>query len=67
MFIFNGGNKCHICLDESKIRDKLCVVSEPKDVLNITQSNTYNGLFRVLGGVISPLDGVYPEMLRFKN
>ena len=66
-FYLTWGTKCHICLDESRIRDKLCVVSEPKDVLNITQSKTYNGLFHVLGGVISPLDGVYPEMLRFKE
>lgn len=59
--------QCHICLDASRQRDTLCVVSEPKDVLNIYQSNTYSGLFHVLGGVISPLDGVYPDMLRCKE
>ncbi|MGA0242412.1 MAG: recombination mediator RecR, partial [Candidatus Marinamargulisbacteria bacterium] len=58
---------CHICLDTARQRRSICVVSEPKDVLTINQSQTYNGLFHVLGGVISPLDGIYPEMLRFKE
>ncbi|MEK9726943.1 MAG: recombination mediator RecR [Candidatus Margulisiibacteriota bacterium] len=66
-FYLTWGEKCHLCLDDARDKRKLCIVSEPKDVLNITQSNTYNGLFHVLGGVISPLDGVYPEMLRFKE
>ncbi|RAP24865.1 recombination protein RecR [Candidatus Marinamargulisbacteria bacterium SCGC AG-343-K17] len=59
--------KCHICLDQSRRRDTVCVVSEPKDVLSIEQSKSYRGLFHVLGGVISPLDGMYPELLRFKE
>ncbi|MGC6366463.1 MAG: recombination mediator RecR [Candidatus Marinamargulisbacteria bacterium] len=58
---------CHICLDPSRLQTSICVVSEPKDVLNIYQSNSYQGLFHVLGGVISPLDGIYPDMLRFKE
>ena len=60
-------DKCHVCLDDSRNRHKICVVSEPKDVLAIEQSKLYDGLFHVLGGVISPLDGIYPEMLRFKE
>ena len=44
----------------------LCCVGA-KDVLNIYQSNSYQGLFHVLGGVISPLDGIYPDILRFKE
>lgn len=59
--------QCHICLDATRARDTVCVVSEPKDVLSIDQSKSYNGLFHVLGGVISPLDGMYPEALRFKE
>ncbi len=59
--------KCHVCLDETRNKRKICVVSEPKDVLAIEQSKRYDGLFHVLGGVISPLDGIYPEMLRFKE
>jgi recombination protein RecR len=59
--------QCHICLDTNRVRDTVCVVSEPKDVLSIDQSKSYKGLFHVLGGVISPLDGMYPEALRFKE
>lgn len=66
-YYLTWSDKCHICLDESRLQTSICVVSEPKDVLNIYQSNSYQGLFHVLGGVISPLDGIYPEMLRFKE
>tara|TARA_A100001015_G_scaffold308053_1_gene405007 strand:+ start:111 stop:755 length:645 start_codon:yes stop_codon:yes gene_type:complete len=60
-------DKCHVCLDASRTRDQLCVVSEPKDVLAIERTHSYKGLYHVLGGVISPLDGIYPEGLRFKE
>jgi recombination protein RecR len=66
-FFLSWDNQCHICSDEARIKTTLCVVSEPKDVINIEQSNTYKGVFHVLGGVISPLDGMYPEGLRFKE
>jgi len=66
-FYLTWGRQCHVCLDGNRDRNFLCVVSEPKDVLAIDQSNTYKGLFHVLGGVISPLDGIYPEMLRCKE
>ena len=66
-YYLTWGTKCHVCLDEARNKQQLCVVSEPKDVLAIDQSRTYKGLFHVLGGVISPLDGVYPEMLRCKE
>ena len=59
--------KCSICLDSNRNQQKICIVSEPKDVLAIEQSKTYTGIYHVLGGLISPLDGVYPEMLRFKE
>ena len=60
-------DKCHVCLDDTRNKQKICVVSEPKDVLAIEQSKQFDGVFHVLGGVISPLDGIYPEMLRFKE
>ena len=66
-FYLSWDDKCHICLDDTRKQDTICVVSEPKDVLSIEQSKTYRGLFHVLGGVISPLDGMYPELLRFKE
>jgi recombination protein RecR len=66
-FYLTWSSKCHVCLDEKRVQDTICVVAEPKDVLSINQSQHYNGLFHVLGGVISPLDRIYPEMLRFKE
>ena len=56
---------CGIC--SSKLRDskKLCVVEEPLDVVAFEKSNLYNGFYFVLGGVISPADGIGPEQLRF--
>ena len=59
--------QCYICLDAERNTDTICVVSEPKDVLAIEQSKMYKGVYHVLGGIISPLDGIYPEMLRFKE
>lgn len=58
---------CPICTDPQRNRSTICVVEEPKDVLTIDQAGGYNGLFHVLGGVISPLDGVGPEELRVKE
>lgn len=58
---------CPICTDPQRNRSIICVVEEPKDVLTIDQAGGYNGLFHVLGGVISPLDGVGPEELRVKE
>jgi recombination protein RecR len=66
-FYLTWGDYCHICKDTRRQRSVICVVSEPKDVLNIDQTGHFDGLFHVLGGVISPLDGIYPEMLRFKE
>ena len=55
---------CHICLDPSRQTDVLCIVASPKDIFAIEKTNEYNGRYHVLGGLISPLDGVYPESLR---
>lgn len=54
---------CSIC--ESPVRDRsvLCVVEQPQDVQTIEESREYKGLFHVLGGVISPLDGIGPDQL----
>ncbi len=58
---------CPICSDMSRDRSLLCVVEQPQDVSTIENSNEYKGLFHVLGGVISPLDGVGPDQLRIKS
>jgi recombination protein RecR len=64
---FTETDPCPICSDASRDRSLLCVVEEPQDVLTIQSSGAYNGLYHVLGGAISPLDGVGPEQLSFSR
>jgi len=56
---------CPVCSSASRERSILCVVEQPQDVVTIEASHEYRGLYHVLGGVISPLDGIGPEALRF--
>ena len=58
---------CKICADRSRSTNQLCVVAEPKDLVAIERSGMYNGKYHVLGGVISPLDGIDPDSLRVKE
>lgn len=55
---------CQICSRDS---NTLCIVAEPKDLMAIERSGGYNGKYHVLGGLISPLDGIGPENLRIKE
>jgi len=54
---------CSICADMSRERHRLCVVQSQKDVLTIESTGVFRGLYHVLHGVISPLDGIMPEDL----
>ena len=54
---------CAVCSDDSRDRSLLCIVEEAKDLLTIENTGSYKGLFHVLGGVISPLDGIGPDDL----
>ena len=62
---FTETDPCPICSDTGRDRSLICVVEEPQDVLTIQSSGAYTGLYHVLGGAISPLDGVVPEHLSF--
>ena len=55
---------CSICLDARRDRTVVCVVEQPADLLSIERTSEYRGLYHVLGGALSPLDGVEPEHLR---
>ena len=59
--------QCHVCRDDTRIKDNLCIVAEPKDVFAIERTGAYKGMYHVLGGLISPLDGIQPESLRIKE
>jgi len=55
---------CGICLDPRRDRSLVCVVEQPVDLLSIERTGEYRGLYHVLGGALSPLDGVEPSDLR---
>ncbi|HPO82986.1 MAG TPA: recombination mediator RecR, partial [bacterium] len=54
---------CDICKDQSRDRFLICVVEEPKDVLPIENTHSYNGLYHILMGAIAPLSGIGPKDL----
>ena len=58
------GPRCTICLDERRDAELICVVEEPGDVIPIERTHEYRGRYHVLGGALSPIDGVEPEDLR---
>jgi len=58
---------CKICLDESRGGECLCVVADPKDLMAMERAGDFRGRYHVLGGLISPLDGIGPETLRIKE
>jgi recombination protein RecR len=59
--------RCDICLDARRDRTVVCVVEQPVDVLSLERTHEYRGLYHVLGGSLSPLDGVEPEHLRIEE
>ena len=59
--------ECRICRDARRDAGLLCVVEEPRDVIAVERTAEYRGRYHVLGGAISPLDGVGPDQLRVKE
>lgn len=60
-------NPCPICSDELRDHTQICVVEEPLDVLAIERTGGYHGLYHVLHGAISPMDGIGPDELRIRE
>jgi recombination protein RecR len=58
------GARCTVCLDERRDPGLICVVEEPGDVIPIERTHEYRGRYHVLGGALSPIDGVEPEDLK---
>jgi len=58
---------CPICRDAGRDKGMLCVVADTKDLIAIERTREFRGKFHVLGGVISPLDGIGPDHLRIKE
>jgi recombination protein RecR len=59
--------ECRICRDARRDPTLLCVVEEPRDVLAIEKTNEFRGRYHVLGGAISPIDGIGPEQLHIRE
>jgi recombination protein RecR len=60
---FTEADPCDVCSDNRRDRSRICVVEQPQDVAVLEASGAFSGLYHVLGGVISPIDGVGPEDL----
>ena len=58
---------CEICENELRENDKILVVKDTKDVVSLEKTKQYNGLYHVLGGLISPMDGIGPDELAIKE
>ena len=58
------GPRCTVCLDERRDDGLICVVEDPGDVIPIERTHEYRGRYHVLGGALSPIDGVEPEDLK---
>ena len=58
---------CSICLDENRDEKIICVVEEPQDIYSFEKTNSFKGRYHVLGGVLSPLDGIGPDELNIEN
>ena len=65
--IMTENNICEICTDSEREDSVICVVEEPQDIYAFEKTNSFKGRYHVLGGVLSPLDGVGPDDLNLKN
>jgi recombination protein RecR len=63
-FNLADGPRCRICSDERRDPELICVVEEPSDVISIERTHEFAGRYHVLGGALSPIDGVDPEDLK---
>ncbi len=66
-FAITEDDPCDICSDPRRDGALLCVVGEAKDIYALERTSAYNGRYHVLGGVISPMDGIGPAQLRVKE
>lgn len=66
-FNFAEGELCGVCADPERDASIICVVEEPRDVAAIERTGEFHGLYHVLHGAISPIDGIGPEQLRVRE
>ena len=66
-FNISSTSPCEICLSNKRDRSTICVVAETKDLIAIEKTNEYKGLYHVLQGLISPMDGIGADDIRIKE
>lgn len=66
-FNMSSSNPCEICQSNSRDKSTICVISETKDLIAVEKTNEYKGLYHVLQGLISPIDGIGAEDIRIKE
>ncbi len=66
-FTLSAEDPCDICSNPGREHDKLCVVAEPRDIIALERTREFKGLYHVLGGVLSPMEGIGPEQLKVKE
>src|SRR3989338_2265325 len=66
-FNLSEASICHICSDPTRDHGVLCVVQDPKDIIAIEKSGDFRGVYHVLLGVLSPLEGIGPKDLKIKE
>ena len=65
--MISDGETCSICSDRSRNRNQICVVESVRDVMSIENTGQYHGLYHVLGGIISPINGIGPSDLTIRE
>ncbi len=65
--MISDSEKCEICSDSKRDRGVICVVESIRDVISIENTEQYNGVYHVLGGIISPMDGIGPSDLKIDS
>ena len=63
----SDGGLCGICKDTTRNKQIICIVENIRDVISIESTQQFNGLYHVIGGLLSPLDGIGPEQLQLSN
>tara|TARA_B100000131_G_scaffold65091_1_gene61485 strand:- start:703 stop:1212 length:510 start_codon:yes stop_codon:yes gene_type:complete len=66
-FHLTAKEECEICSNHSRSNGLLCVVADSKDLLALERTREYKGVYHVLGGLISPMDGIGPELLNISS
>lgn len=66
-FALSDNDKCRICTDPQRDQASICVVENPADMAAIEKSNAFIGTYHILGGALSPMDGIGPDDIRIKE